>query len=237
MDSAYEILLFHPAVRWLSKGNMLGRVYDMREEVRRSLESHWKQDLLLSFTSQEFQLTLAYLVDIFESLNHLNLLLHGRNTNRMSEYNAIRAFIAKLGLWQRRVQKGNAASFPNFDAAPEERNINLEGQLKLEVESHLQQLKQEFECYFLDLNDTEPPIRKMTRNPFRTTEDIFPDNLQEEFIEMIPQPKMASNLCFSTSFGRNTYTFIRMLVKQLYGPYFRFPPLTCVKVNFLLWLM
>ena len=192
MDSAYETLPFHPAVRWLSKGHMLVRVYDMREEVRRFLESHWKQDLLLSFTSQEFQLTLAYLVDIFESLNHLNLLLHGRNTNRMSDYDAIRAFIAKLGLWQRRVQKGNATSFPNFDAALEERNINFEGQLKLEIESHLQQLKQEFECYFADLNDTELPIRKMTRNSFRTTEDILPDNLQEEFIEMIPQPKMTS---------------------------------------------
>ena len=133
MDSAYETLLFHPAVRWLSKDNMLGLVHDMREEVRRFLETHWKRDLLLSFTSQEFQLTLAYLVNIFESLNHLNLLLHGRNTNRMSDYDTISAFIAKLGLWQRRVQKGNAAPFPNFDAALEERNINLEGQLKLEM--------------------------------------------------------------------------------------------------------
>ena len=35
MDSTYETLLFLTAVRWLSKGNMLGRVYDMREEVRR----------------------------------------------------------------------------------------------------------------------------------------------------------------------------------------------------------
>ena len=86
MDSAYETLLFHTTVRWLSKGIMLGRVYDMREEVRRFLESHWKQDLLLSFTSQEFQLTLAYLVDIFESLNHLNLLLHGRNTEILTAW-------------------------------------------------------------------------------------------------------------------------------------------------------
>ena len=137
MDSAYETLLFHTAVRWLSKGNMLGRVYEMSKEVRRFLESRRKQDLLLPFTSQEFQLTLVHLVDIFESLNHQNVLLQGRNTNRMSDYDAIRAFIAKLGLWQRQVQKGNTASFPNFDAALEERNINLEGQLKLEIESHL----------------------------------------------------------------------------------------------------
>ena len=163
---------------------MLARVYDMREEVKRFLESRGKQDHLLSFTSEEFQLTLSYLVDIFGSLNHLNLFLQGKNSNRMTNYNAIRAFIAKLGLWQRRVQKGNAASFPNFDAALEEKSINLEGQLKSEIESHLQQLKQEFECYFPDLNDTELPIWKMTRNPFRINKDILPDNLQEEFLEM-----------------------------------------------------
>ena len=155
MDSAYETLFFQTSVRWLSKGNMLARVYDMREEVKRFLESHGKQDLLLSFTSEEFQLTLAYLVDIFGSLNHLNLLLQGKNTNRVNNYDAIRAFIVKLGLWQRRVQKGNAASFPNFDTALEEKSINLEGHLKSEIKSHLQQLKQEFECYFSDLNDTD----------------------------------------------------------------------------------
>ena len=121
MDSTYETLLLHTSIRWLSKGNMLARVYDMREEVKRFLESHGKQDLLLSFTSEEFQLTLAYLEDIFGSLNCLNLLLQGKNTNRMNSHDAISAFIAKLGQWQRQVQKRNAASFPNFDAALEEK--------------------------------------------------------------------------------------------------------------------
>ena len=55
---------------------------------------------------------MAYLVDIFEALNGLNLLLQGKNTNRMKDYDKIRTFIAKLGLWHRRVQRGNAASFP-----------------------------------------------------------------------------------------------------------------------------
>ena len=121
MDSVYETLLFHTSVHWLSKSNMLAPVYDMREEVKQFLESHGKQDLLLSFTSEEFQLTLAYFVDIFGSLNHLNLLLQGKNINRMIIYDSFCAFIAKLGLWQSRVQKGNAAFFPNFDAALEEK--------------------------------------------------------------------------------------------------------------------
>ena len=93
---------------------MLARVYGLKDEVSIFLESQGKQDLL-PFQSQEFQLAMAYLVDIFEALNCLNLLLQGKNTNRMKDYDEIQTFIEKLGLWHRRVQRGNAASFPTLD--------------------------------------------------------------------------------------------------------------------------
>lgn len=184
MDSDHETLLFHTAVRWLSKGNMLARVYEMKEEVMVFLKDQGKQDPLFSFTSDSFQLSLAYLVDIFEALNVLSRLLQGKNANRMDHYDSIRAFIAKLGLWVRRVQRGNAASFHNLDAALEKKQINLEGELKAEVEEHLKLLKQEFERYFPDLENSELPEWKMTRNPFLVDEDILDDDLQEEFLEM-----------------------------------------------------
>ena len=63
---------------------MLARVYEMKDELKLFLEAHGKQDLLRSFTSEGFQLQLAYLVDIFQALNNLNLLLQGKNTNRIS---------------------------------------------------------------------------------------------------------------------------------------------------------
>ena len=65
MEADHEKLLFQTAVRWLSKGNMLARLYELREEVKLFLEAQRKEELLLSFGSQEFQLSLAYLVDIF----------------------------------------------------------------------------------------------------------------------------------------------------------------------------
>ena len=98
MDSNHENLLFHTNVRWLSKGNMLARVYGLKDEVSIFLESQGKQYLLLPFQSHEFQLTMAYLVDIFEALSCLNLLLQGKNTDRMKDYDELRTFIAKLGL-------------------------------------------------------------------------------------------------------------------------------------------
>ena len=114
-------------------------------------------------------------------MNNLNKLLQGKNTNRINDYNAIQTFEAKLGLWKRRVAKGNAASFSNLDSALEKNQTELDGELKTEIETHLQILKQEFESYFPDLGDTELVEWKMTRNPFRISEDILPDNLQEEF--------------------------------------------------------
>ena len=120
----------------------------------------------------------------FESLNRLNLLLQGKNTNRINNYDIIHAFIAKLRLWHRRVYKGDAASFPNLVAALEKSEVDFEGQLKSEVESHLQLLKQEFEHYFPDLDDSEHTIWKMTRNPFLLNEDILSNSLQNEFLQL-----------------------------------------------------
>nr|XP_039257154.1 protein ZBED8-like [Styela clava] len=184
MDCNYENLLFHTNVRWLSKGNMLARVYEMRNELTLFLEAQEKYDLLLYFKSDEFVLVMAYLVDIFESLNKLNLLLQGRETNRITDYGFIRAYIAKLELWYRRAQQGNAASFPNLDTALDEKQIKLDGDFKSDIVSHLRLLKEEFERYFPDLNDTELPEWKLTRDPFRVDEDILPSNLQEEFLDM-----------------------------------------------------
>ena len=98
---------------------------------------------------------MAYLVDIFEALNCLNLLSQGKNTDRMKDYDELWTFIAKLGLWHRRVQRGNAASFPTLDIALENSKAKLDGELKVEVETLLQILKEEFDCYFPDLGNIE----------------------------------------------------------------------------------
>ncbi|XP_076055158.1 zinc finger BED domain-containing protein 5-like [Oratosquilla oratoria] len=80
MESEHEALLFHTNVRWLSKGNMLGRLYELREEVEIFLDSQQKVDLYDKFQSEGFHATLAYLVDIFEALNAVNLKLQGKTS-------------------------------------------------------------------------------------------------------------------------------------------------------------
>ena len=49
-------------------------------------------------SNQEFHLTLANLVNIFEALNSLNWTLQCTNINCIIDYSAINAVMAKLGL-------------------------------------------------------------------------------------------------------------------------------------------
>ncbi|XP_076069724.1 zinc finger BED domain-containing protein 5-like [Oratosquilla oratoria] len=100
MESEHEALHFHTNVRWLSKGNMLGRLYELREEVEIFLDSQQKVDLYDKFQSKGFHATLAYLVDIFEALNAVNLKLQGKNINILVHHDTIRTFMAKLDLWK-----------------------------------------------------------------------------------------------------------------------------------------
>ena len=81
MDADHTALLYHTQVRWLSKGNMLSRIFELREEVKLFLVAKQKHDLLLAFGGDGFSTYLAYLADIFEALNQLNKKLQGPGTN------------------------------------------------------------------------------------------------------------------------------------------------------------
>jgi len=61
MDAAHTALLFHTQVRWLSKGNMLSRIFELRE-VKLFLVAKQKHDLLLAFGGDRFS---TYLVLVF----------------------------------------------------------------------------------------------------------------------------------------------------------------------------
>ncbi|KAL1231884.1 Uncharacterized protein TSPI_04830 [Trichinella spiralis] len=98
LNADHMALLYHTEVRWLSKGNMLGRIYELREAVAEFLEQRGRRTMCRAFKSEHFQLSLAYLADIFEALNLLDLKLQGANANVMAHYDIVQSFIAKISL-------------------------------------------------------------------------------------------------------------------------------------------
>uniref|UniRef100_K7GEU5 DUF4371 domain-containing protein n=1 Tax=Pelodiscus sinensis TaxID=13735 RepID=K7GEU5_PELSI len=95
MGSDFDVLLFYTSVWWLSAGNILNRVFQLREELDLFLQA---QGNVLTQSNLE----LAHLVDIFEILNKLNLQLQGK--------------VDKLELWIVRVEGNNLVQFPYVDA-------------------------------------------------------------------------------------------------------------------------
>ena len=70
-------MLFHNETRWLSRGNVLSRVFGLREEMRQFLEQENQTALADLFGQEDFLLILAYMSDIFSWLNELNTKMQG----------------------------------------------------------------------------------------------------------------------------------------------------------------
>ena len=73
-------LLYYTRFRWLSKGNTLARVFELREELQEFLNRQGKYELESFYKDNTFIFQLSYLVDIFGQLNCLNLKMQRKDT-------------------------------------------------------------------------------------------------------------------------------------------------------------
>ena len=174
MDSDYKNLLYQTEVRWLPKGKVLNRFILMKNEVIAFIDS---EEIHFPFLMNDiWWLRVAFLSDIFDKLNSLNLNLQGVQENIITISSKLKAFKEKLNLWNLNIANENFASFPTVEKNP------LKSLMKEEIEETLRLLSASFEKYFPNLN-----VLKMewVVNPFMHCEiKHLEEEMQENLIDL-----------------------------------------------------
>ena len=103
LDTEHINLLQHTEIRWLSRGRVLDRMFELKDELHKYLQETNKQNLAKCFEDEHWLQKLSYLADIFYHMNQLNKSLQGPRENILTSSDKILAFKKKLDLWKSHV--------------------------------------------------------------------------------------------------------------------------------------
>jgi len=95
MDSEHQHLLFYTKVCWLSQGNLVYRVFELRQELKLILSNQGENEMVSSLENNHFIFRLTCLADIFQQLNKVNLKLQGRGRTIVNFNDTLSVFRGK----------------------------------------------------------------------------------------------------------------------------------------------
>ncbi|XP_008065765.1 general transcription factor II-I repeat domain-containing protein 2B [Carlito syrichta] len=175
LDSQYGSLLYYTEIKWLSRGLVLKRFFESLEDIDSFMSSRGKP--LPQLSSIDWIRDLAFLVDMTTHLNTLTVSLQGHSQIVTQMYDVIRAFLAKLCLWEAHLARNNLAHFPTLKSVSPSESDGRSYIPKIAA------LKTEFQKRLSDFKLCESELTLFS-SPFATKIDSVHEGLQMEVIDL-----------------------------------------------------
>ncbi|KAI6660135.1 hypothetical protein LOD99_10527 [Oopsacas minuta] len=172
-ETEFERLLLHTEVRWLSKGKCLSRFYSLFDTILEFLEEENPQLMQLVSAAKS---DVAYLTDIFDKFNAINLQLQGNLVTLVKCKTVVSSFIGKLTLFKQNIARREFYQFPHLAG------LQISDDDLLAYCEHLEVLKADMIKRFTDLLELEPPHWLI--DPFCVAAPTVPLYLQEELMDL-----------------------------------------------------
>ena len=116
LEADYEDVPLFSKIRWLSAGKTLKHFFALRKEILYFLQSETEattKEYQIQLSDDKFIGSLAFLTDISNHLNMLNLKLSGKKQFISQLVGHIEGFRKKLVLFKASLQKNDASHFPS----------------------------------------------------------------------------------------------------------------------------
>ncbi|KAI5150109.1 hypothetical protein ENBRE01_1306 [Enteropsectra breve] len=178
IDAEYPDLPYHTAVRWLSKGKVLKRFFELRAEIDIFLKEKNNSQPLLS--DNEWIWKLAFTADILSYLNEFNLKLQGKTVLISEIYSVVISYRRKFKLFETQVSSNI------FDHFPCCKSIKGLSQAKIPIKFAVDicsELNVQLEQRFADL-DAQASNMTIFENPFNASIEKVRSHLQLEIIDL-----------------------------------------------------
>ena len=174
-ETEHSDISYHTAVRWLSLGKVLKRVWDLKAEIREFCEKKGKD--IPELSDEKWMADFAFAVDVTGLMTALNTKLQGKGLFVHEMHNLVKAFMTKLQFLSRQLESNNLTHMQTLkEVTPSDDNLRR-------YSSMLGALHGEFSRRFEDLRTMESEMHLIS-SPFTCNVDDAPSDVQLELIDL-----------------------------------------------------
>ncbi|XP_056388355.1 general transcription factor II-I repeat domain-containing protein 2B-like [Hyla sarda] len=183
-ETEHRDIGYHTAVRWLSLGKVLKRVWDLKAEIWEYCEKKGKN--FPELLDKDWMADFTFSVDVTAQMNELNTKLQGKGLFVHEMHSLVKAFMAKLQFLSRQLESNNITHMQNLkEVTPPADHLRR-------YSSMLGALHGEFSRRFEDLRQIKDKMFLIS-SPFTCSVHNAPSDAQLELIDLQSKAVLAEH--------------------------------------------